>query len=90
VIVVVLGAFFAACLAYVGAEFANVAGEFTIARHIAGRQSADSGAVHVQLYAPGHHLDVILFEACRSAVIARVRAFIAGLDTGLELLLCHG
>lgn len=83
----VLGAFLSARVAHLGAQLAHALGELTASRHEAGSQTADCRAVHIERDTPRHHLDVLLSQARRSAVIAGVGAFIASLDAGFVGLL---
>jgi hypothetical protein len=82
----VLGALLGAGLANVGAQGADRLHVFTAPGHRRRGQLADSGAIHVERDAPRHHLDVLLLQACRGAVIARDSALVAGFNTGRMLL----
>ena len=83
----VLGAFVAACLAYLSANLAKRFRKLAAPRHIARSQSADLGTVHVERNAARHHLDVIFLQAGRRAHIAGVGAGITSFNTRLILLL---
>ena len=83
-------------LAFVGALFAQLGAELavglrTLAGASHGRSSglADLGAVNIQRDAARHHLDVLLPQALRCAVIAGLGACVAGLDAVGKLLVGH-
>lgn len=85
----VLAALFRAGIADLGAQVANVAGKFAAARHHAGGVAANLSALDVERDTSRHCSDVLFFEAGGGAVIARIRAFLAGLNAVLVLLVCH-
>tara|TARA_B100001105_G_C22399454_1_gene448590 strand:+ start:804 stop:1118 length:315 start_codon:yes stop_codon:yes gene_type:complete len=76
-------------LADLRAQLAQLLGEVAAPGHVASRQAADCGAVHVQRDASRHHLDVLLLQAGRGAVVTGVSAGVARLDAGLVLLVSH-
>jgi len=86
----VLGAFFAACLADLSAQLADLRRELASAGHEASGESADRGAVHVEGNAPGHHVCVGLLQAGDRAVVAGIGTGIAGVNAGLIHLVLHG
>ena len=63
VIHLVFAAFFCACLAHLCAQVAKGLGKFASASHIAGREAANLGAIHVQLYAARHAFNVLFLQA---------------------------
>lgn len=67
----------------------NCAGKLAAPGHIAGGQSANLRAVHVQCDTARHRFGIRLLQAGYSAVIAGVCASIAGVNTRFELLMCH-
>ena len=85
----VLGAFFAACLADLCAQFANLRHELTSASHEGSGDPADRGAVHVERNAPGHHVCVGFPQAGDRAIVAGIGTRIAGIDAGLIHLVLH-
>jgi hypothetical protein len=85
----ILCAFFAAGIAHVGADIAKCRGEFTSARHIAGRHAADLRTVHIKRDAARHRLYVLLGQAGGCAVIAGSSARITLVDAGLKLFMSH-
>lgn len=84
-----LSALIGATVAHVRAHLANGHRKLARAHHVGPRHAADLRAVHVERYAPRHHLDVLLLQARCSAEIASIRTLVAGVNTGLILLLCH-
>ena len=82
-----LAAFFAAGLAHIRARLANGGSELAAATHVGGSQAADLRAVHIKRNAARHHVDVLLPQARRSAVVAGDCAGMAGIDAGLKLLM---
>jgi hypothetical protein len=85
-----LAALIAAGLANVGAELANLFGEFTAACHVGGRHAADLRAIHVERNTACHHLDILFLQAGCCAMVASNGAGVACIDAGLELLKSHG
>jgi len=83
------GALLAAGIAHGGAQLAELAVELTASRHVARRESADGGAVHVEGNALRHHLDVLLSQAGGGAVVAGIGTGVASLDAGLVDLMGH-
>jgi hypothetical protein len=83
-------AFLRAGLADISAGLADHSRKLAAAGHVAGGEPADGGAVHVELDAAGHRLDVLLSQAGGGAMVAGDRAAVAGIDAGLELLMWHG
>jgi hypothetical protein len=59
----VFGAFFAACLADLGAKLADLRREVTFAGHEASGKPAKRSAVHVQRNASGHRVRVGFLQA---------------------------
>lgn len=88
-LVVVLFAFRSAGLADVRAECANLRSVNAAARHEARCETADGCAVHIVADARGRHANVFFGEAGGAAMVASIRAGIAGVETGLMLLMCH-
>lgn len=84
-----LSAFLAASIANVGARLANSRGKFTATRHVCRSHSANLCAIHVELNAARHFLDILFRQAGNGAVIAGSCAGIAFVDTGLKLFMCH-
>jgi hypothetical protein len=72
-----------------GAQPAELQRERAVPAHQGYRQAAEIGAVAVQADAPGHHLDVLLFETSVGAVLARGRALFTGFDAVLTFLMRH-
>lgn len=66
----VFGAFSCARLTDLCAKATKRLGEFTSSGHIAGGQAANLRAIHIQLYATSHALDVLFSEAGYGAVVA--------------------
>jgi hypothetical protein len=85
----VLGTLRPAGFADVGANLADVAGKFAAARHIARGKPTNRRAIDVQPNAFRHHFDVLLAKTSGSAVVASIGALVAGVDTGLILLVSH-
>lgn len=83
------GALLAAGIAHGGAQLAELTVELTASRHVARRESADGGAVHVEGNALRHHLDVLLSQAGGGAVVAGIGTGVARLDAGLVDLMGH-
>jgi hypothetical protein len=83
-------AFFGASQAHRGAELAQGLGEGAAARHIAGRQAADGGAIHVERDAAHQMGHVGFLQARRGALIASGCAGMAGLDAGKAGGVGHG
>ena len=86
----VLGAFFAACLAELRAQPANLRHELTSASHEGSGDPADRGAVHDERNAPGLHVCIGFPQAGDRPVVAGIGAGIAGVDAGLIHLVLHG
>jgi len=82
-------AFLRAGLADISAGLADQSRKLAAAGHVAGGEPADGGAVHVELDAAGHRLDVLLAKAGGGAMVAGDRAVVAGIDAGLEPLMWH-
>jgi hypothetical protein len=89
VIVLVLGALVAACLAHVRADATDLFCQITAAGHVPGGEAADGSAVHIEGDAARHHLDVRLLQAGCRTVVTGVGAGVARRDAGLVLLM-HG
>ncbi len=85
----ILRALFGAGVACFRAGIANDAREFASSRHIPCRQTANLGAVHIELDAPGHFLHVLFIQARRRAMVACGGASVAFVDAGLELFMSH-
>jgi len=76
-------AFLAARHAYLCAQATNGPCVGAVPGHIGGRHSANGGAIHVETNTLRHHLDVVLLKARVCAVVASIRAHVAGLDARL-------
>lgn len=86
----VLCALVCASGANAGAQGADSLGVLTAAGYRRGGELANGRAIHIQGDAARHHLDVLLLQTRRGAVIAGHRAGIASVDTGLMSLVRHG
>jgi hypothetical protein len=89
VVVLVLAALLATRVADLRTQLAQLLGEVAAPGHVTSRQAADCGAVHVERDTSRHHLDVLLLQAGRGAVVTGVSAGVARLDAGLVLLVSH-
>jgi hypothetical protein len=86
----VLGAFFAACLADLRTQLADLRHEFTSASHEPSGDPAHRSAVHVERNASGHHVCVGVPQAGDRALVAGIGTRIASINTGLiHLLVVH-
>jgi len=83
------GAFFSACFANLRTKLAKCLGEFTASRHVTGRQAANLRAIHIQLYATRHALNVLFPQAGNSAMVALCSAGITSVDARLILFMRH-
>ena len=84
-----LGAFLATVPAHLRAQPAKRGRMLAAARHQARREPAYLGAIHVGGNAPCHHLDVFFLQARGRAMVAGVRAGIAGIDAALKIQGVH-
>ena len=75
-------AFGATGVANLGTGVAQHCGEFAAARHCAGRQPAEGGAVDIERNAARHHFHVLFLQAGTRTNVAGIGAFIARVDTG--------
>jgi hypothetical protein len=89
VVHLVLGALIAAQLADLCAQGARLFHALAAASHIAGCKPADGRAIHVERDTTRHRLDVLLLQACGRAVVTRICACVAGVDTCLIHLVSH-
>jgi hypothetical protein len=89
VLVLMLAALVATRLADLCAQLAQLLGKVTAARHVAGCQSADCGAIHVEGDAARHHVDVLPLQTRGCAMVAGMCAAAASFDAGLVLLVSH-
>jgi len=81
--------FFAAGIAYLSAQFADVGSAFTLPRHCIGGQSAHRRTIEIQRNTFRHHLYIVFLKARRCAVIARHCAFVARFNTAFILAVPH-
>ena len=77
--------FFAARIAYVSAQFADVKSAFTLSRHCIGGQPADRRTIEIQRNTSRHDLYIVFLKARGCAVIARHCAFVARFNTAFIL-----
>ena len=82
----VLAAFLAASLAYIGAGFAHCRSEFAAAAHEGGSRAAYLRAIHIERDATRHHFHVLFLQAGSGAMIAGNRAGVTGVYASLKLL----
>jgi hypothetical protein len=80
VIMLVFSAFGCACLADVRAQCANLLGDLASPGHHRCGKSADVGAVHVELDAAGHLLDVTFLQAGTGTVVTCRRTVVTGFN----------
>src|SRR4051812_8164360 len=90
VVVRVARALVAARLAEVGAEAADGGRALAAARHRRRGELAGGGAIEIERDAARHHLDVLLLQARRRAVMAGRGAGVAGVDAVLVARVRHG
>ena len=74
----VFTALFAARVAYLGAELADLRGKLRAAGHLAHRKGANVSATAIEFDAADHHLDILFLEAGGRAVFARFHALVTG------------
>jgi hypothetical protein len=89
-VVLVLGAFFAAGLANDRAQPAKLIDQPAFAGHQYHRQTAHIGAITIELNAGGHHLYIVFFQAGGRAYFTGRGAGIARLYAGCILGRVHG
>jgi hypothetical protein len=87
---VVFGAFLAAILAHVGAEFAHALGEGRAAGHLTDRIRAGGSAREIEFDAACHFGDVAFVQAGGGAVVTSGATIVAGFNAGLVSLVGHG
>jgi hypothetical protein len=83
------GAFTAAGIADLGTQGAYRFGKLAASCHEGGGETADVGAVQIELNTAQHHLHLVFLQARRSTMAAGGGTLITGIYTGLELLMRH-
>ena len=76
----VLPALFTTDFAHVRAQTADLLHEFRPARHFSSGERTDLGARTVQLNTANHHLNILLVQTGRGAVLARLHTLQTLLD----------
>jgi hypothetical protein len=85
----VLGAFFRAHFADLGANPPNVIDHFAVAGHVCSCQTTDLRAVHIQLDTACHLVHILFRETGYGALITGIGAIVARLDAGSKLFMNH-
>ena len=87
---IVFGTFVPARLADVSANCADRFGVGATTGHGCCSQCTNLGAIHIQLDAVGHHLDVGFVQTGSCAMVTGHGTGVASFNAGVELLMRHG
>src|SRR3954451_13533498 len=85
----VLSTFIGAVIAGLGTEATYFFGFITAQTHQLRSGVAECSTLHIQLYAPGHHLYILFFEAGTCTMVANCSAGKAGVYTFPVFMISH-
>jgi hypothetical protein len=80
---IMFATFFTAATTRFRTETTDFTGQFGAARHGAGSNPANGGAIDVEADAAGHHFDILFGKASSGAVIAAISAVVARVNAAL-------